>query len=550
MESPPRAALSGWPRLGLAGGLLGVFVLTVLPFALARRNPMWGDEGMFGYMAWASHSTGQPLYQVGYDSKPPGIFLLYQAVAAYDAAGVGRARLVVGVLAGLAACLLLYWLATEASLAAGLFAGLTAGLLFVYLPGQLAVAEVPLAFFTTLGFYLLYRGLRQERPARLWLAGTALGAAFAFKQVAAAEVLAAGLVIILWRRLSGRSLTRRPPPPAEEGDELPAYPSPQAQAAREAAKATAARVAILLLGFGTVWGIMLLWLAMSGQFAQFWRATVLWLIAGEYPRNEEGLASALVAFWRYRFVMVQAPALIALLACTPARRAGPEGRSPAREGLLSAVLGLWLVFSSAAFLASGWLADVQTPPCFPPLAGLVGLGFGVVGENLRAWARGWRTVGTALLVGLTLTPLADRYQIRLQAALGHLWARGRLHDDERLGRWLAAQVPPNEKIYVVGVEIPVYLHAQRRAPAPLFRIGLATTPQLQEQLLSDLRRDPPAAVVFTHLMHLRFMQECAQRLRKEFVAGSYAKAETGMAAYEVWLRAKRTSAFSPTDQRP
>ncbi len=550
MESPPRAALSGRPRLGLAGGLLGVFVLTVLPFALAGRNPMWGDEGMFGYMAWASHSTGRPLYQVGYDSKPPGIFLLYQAVAAYDAAGVGRARLVVGALAGLTACLLLYWLAMEISLPAGLFAGLTAGLLFVYLPGQLAVAEVPMAFFTTLGFYLVYRGLRQGGPTRLGLAAMALGVAFVFKQVAGAEALAAGLVIILWSRLRGRSLTPRPSPPTQEGENPPAYPPLQAGGAKGEAKATAVRVAVLLLGFVAVWGIMLLWLAISRQFAEFWRATVLWLVAGEYPRNEQGLASALVAFWRYRFVMVQGPALIALLAWTAAGRGGGEGRFPARGTLLPTVLGLWLVFSSAAFLASGWLADVQTPPCFPPLAGLVGLGFAVVWEHLRAWARGWRTVGTALLVGLTLAPLADRYQIRLQAALDHLSARGRLHDDERLGRWLAAQVPPTERIYVVGVEIPVYLHAQRLAPSPLFRIGLATTPQLQERLLSDLRHDPPAAVVFTHLMDLRFMQEFAQRLREEFVEGRYAKAQTGMAAYEVWLKAKPTSALAPTDQRP
>jgi hypothetical protein len=109
------------PVLGI--GLPLLLAVTLLPFGLAGRNPLWGDEGMFAYMAWAPTASGTPLYQAGHDPKPPGIFLLYQAVRGYDAAGVGRARLVVGFLAFLTAALLLVWLTVSVSPAAGLWAG-------------------------------------------------------------------------------------------------------------------------------------------------------------------------------------------------------------------------------------------------------------------------------------------------------------------------------------------------------------------------------------------------------------------------------------------
>ena len=497
MGPPPGLAVRAGPRYPLLLAALGVALLALLPFALSRHNPLWGDEAMFGYLAWAAHATGTPLYQVGYDSKPPGILWLYQAVRGYDAAGVGRARLVVGMLATATCALLVLWLGAAASVGAGIWAGLAAALMFAYLPGQLALAETPLTFCTTLGFYLLDRARRAPAARGFLLAGLALGLASVFKQTAAAELLAALLAIAF-------------------------IPSETTRRQRLAAAGAMAS------GFAAVNLAVVAWVAVTGQFSPYWGATVGWLLGGGYPALEESRLVVVRNFWQYRLVMVQVLAVCALVGFLAHERGGERG--------LTRILGLWLLLAGLAFLAPGWLTDNQLPPLFPPFAGLAGLGLAWIAGQMAGWRPGWRAAGALALAGLALGPLADRYQIRLKQAVRNERAAAGA-PVERLGEWIAAQVPSDQKIFVVGVEVQVYLHAHRLAPSPIYRLGLTTTPALQARLLHDLQADPPAVVVFTDLMELRWMQDLAARVRREFVAGRYLRVKHPEGGeYEVYLR--------------
>jgi hypothetical protein len=276
-----------------------------------------------------------------------------------------------------------------------------------------------------------------------------------------------------------------------------------------------------------VWAALAVWLAATGQLLDFWRASVVWTFAGGYPANPEGRAAALIAFFRYRFCWFAVPAAGALLAFRVARPA---------DQALRGLLGLWLLFALAAFAAPGWMTDNQTPPFFPALAALSGIGLAGVQAQFRSWRAPARTLGLALLVLLAATPLADRYQIRLRQSWSARHAPER-PVDQRLGAWLDARLPPGERLYVVGVWVPVYIHAHRLAPTPYFYTGLGTTPRVRAQVLGALREHPPGAVVFTYMIQRRYMQEFAAQVRAWVERGPYRRVELELPGVDgVYLR--------------
>jgi hypothetical protein len=193
---------------------VGLMVVVALPYVASFRAPIYAEEAAYAYVPWASQVTGQAFYNAAFENKTPGIFWLFQAVQGYDQPGVGRARLVQGALVWATALILLLWLSESVSLLAGAVAAFTYALtvptLVWWRTTVMAQTEPPMVLFTTLGFFLLYRGLRTSRSFWFILAGMALAGGFIFKQIAVLELVASVVVVLLLTRdLPGMARWRR-----------------------------------------------------------------------------------------------------------------------------------------------------------------------------------------------------------------------------------------------------------------------------------------------------------------------------------------------------
>ena len=193
-ESRPRV-----DRLrGICFGLLPVLLVTFVWRLPSFFDPPWvNDEGTYFAVA-TSMAHGYRLYARIWENKPPGIYLLFEAVYRQ----FGTSLISVRVAALLAVCvsttcafLIARHLLTEAAGAgAALFVGLFFGTPF--LEGTTANAEVFTSALCALGVYFWF--------VRGWplLAGVAVALAILFKSVAAFDAAAIGLWLLIHDRAS------------------------------------------------------------------------------------------------------------------------------------------------------------------------------------------------------------------------------------------------------------------------------------------------------------------------------------------------------------
>lgn len=476
-------------RAGTLGALLVLTVVVLLPYTLTRQ-PAWLDEAIFSYMARGPSALGLPYYHVGLDNKPPGVFLLYQMIAAFDPVGLWRMRMLQGLLVLGACVVLLLWLRREVSPQAGWWAAFLYAFLMAFTPGCLALTEPPMAAFTVVGFCLAYYGLRPGGGRLLVGAGLAWGLAITFKQVAVFD-LAAGLLVVGIAAGAGRR--------------------------GAAVGAVLGGAALCAMGVGAA-------LAATGQWPQFWEGAVVMLVEGTGAGSWATRLGNLPGYWRWILPVIQAPALTALLAYV--------ARPPRPLGLM---LGAWLIAGCLGVAASGHYLNHQSAQFFAPLAALSGVGGAWLlreGSCRSDWSA---RLALVLLTLLVFAVPVDKYRIRVQQELASRAQVGR-SGAEQLGTWLRAGVPGEETIYVLGNGMPVYFYARRFAPTRYFHTLLLTRPERRRLALADLEARPPLALVFAR-DYYEGQREFSAQVRAA-LGSRYRRllVHPGAPEYEVWWR--------------
>ena len=317
--------------------------------------------------------------------------------------------------------------------------------------GTQAFTEPPMILFTVLGLWLLWLGVTRRREAYLPLAGLACAAAVTFKQIAVLD-FAAALVFVA---LSGDLLAGR-----------------------------RLRYALLLVA-GCGAGLLALGAVMvaTHQWPQFWESAVTTLTSGASSMSASGrgerMADLLLrAPWRLPLALALAAGLAPL---------APGLRPLRRLGLI------WLGFTFAGFIGSGYASTHQTLPFLPPLCLLLGLGCVWLGGMPRArWAR-LTLVPLALLV-IWSQPLLG-YESRIKARL-HAQATEPASYLQPLGRRLDQRLPPGATIYTAGRDTVLYRLAGRRSASRYPYPGW-NSEAINRTILGDLEQARPAAIIVT-----------------------------------------------------
>ncbi|NLO73166.1 MAG: hypothetical protein GX100_03505 [candidate division WS1 bacterium] len=469
---------------------VGLMVVVALPYVASFRAPIYAEEAAYAYVPWASQVTGQAFYNAAFENKTPGIFWLFQAVQGYDQPGVGRARLVQGALVWATALILLLWLSESVSLLAGTVAAFTFAFtvptLVWWRTTVMAQTEPPMVLFTTLGFFLLYRGLRTSRSFWFILAGMALAGGFIFKQIAALELVASVVVVLL--------LTR----------DLPGV-------------ARWRRAGMVLGGFVLVAGALAVGMALTGQGASFWDTALMSLLRGSSHAMD-----IQACVWTFvGLVWFPAVAPLFLLATLPwlfGRRhaTSSEAATPAFGRFqLARLLALWLIFAAGGFPLAGELLQRQMLPFFAPLAGLVGLG--AVWLQAQWAGLSWSSRLARLLVIIAFTGL--RWGLDYGTNVTMALRRDPAAQDPavELGRMLGRYLPPGETLYSPDYGT-LYLDARRVAPTRYFAWVVWEVPGIPETVSADLlRRRPGVAILSTSGRR----EEVREALRQEIFRGRY-----------------------------
>ena len=196
---PVHARLFGW-ALGL---LLAVELLSLVPTWINAAPA--GDEALFGYVGYFWGQGDFLPYRDAFENKPPAIFWVFRKLIGEGrhlfsgpriAAAIGL--LVCSVFAGLLA-------AEVCGSGPGALLGMLCACLLLRrgIDGPLADTEAFMLPFVCLAMLVVYRAVTSGRTLPLVAAGVLFGIAFLFKPVAAAELAAAALVLLLLRRPRG-----------------------------------------------------------------------------------------------------------------------------------------------------------------------------------------------------------------------------------------------------------------------------------------------------------------------------------------------------------
>jgi 4-amino-4-deoxy-L-arabinose transferase-like glycosyltransferase len=440
--SPPASAKAAAPA-GAGGtvpgkpwvwglALVALTIVTRLP-VLAHQRP-FNDEGMYSLVAIEILEGGKP-YVDAVDRKPPLLFWTYAAILGV----VGRYNVF-----GLHAAAVAWVLLTMAGLYAvgrALFdrtTGFLAALLYsVYQPWlfheNLAFnGEVLMNLPLVWALFLAVRPTTSRLRPELVLAGVLLCLAFLLKQPAAIAALPVGLYLLLPSYRASRGLKMR-------------Y--------------SLLHAVWLTAGFFGTLGLVALVLNAQGilQEAYYWTISNHDL---PLTRWTKGLLMSLA------FAVLAWPMVWGSLISLSELRGGERvaGRWGGRHAELLA-LAILLVASCIAVVSTGRFYQHYYIQLIPPLALLSApvwaevLGRSVVPPHrwfsrhtLLAW------LGTSLLVSL----------------VSHAVGLARERDFSEVGRFIQARSTPDDRIYVWGQRVGIYLAAQRR-PASRYATNFPLT---------------------------------------------------------------------------
>ncbi|MFM7262997.1 MAG: hypothetical protein ACKO1X_04520 [Acidimicrobiales bacterium] len=384
-------------------------------------SPMAVDEG--GYLAVArAWFRGSDLYGRVWVDRPQGLLVLYGVL---DRVGLGSTF---GIrLLGLAACAVSMW---ACGVAAGALFGDRSRLPVVWaagialsipqIEGFSANAELLSCSVAAVGLALALRAAwnRDVPDTRLlFLAGLAAGAAVTVKQSGFDATVAAGVAVV-WT----------------------------AAVRKWGAKRHARAVAVAVAGAAVPVGAVLLHAALTG-FGDWW-----WAVAGVRLELKSALAPADYDKLREtaRIVLpivgVAAVTAVALLA---------RGWSRHRGAL--AVLAAWSLAALAAFWTGGLFHRHYWTILMYPLA----VGTGAALSTLRG-----RTVVAVAVAVLAVPTVSTARGIVMDDAevARDLHADSRLVRNEQAARWILANVPEDDSVWVMCASSSLYAESRRDPP--------------------------------------------------------------------------------------
>jgi len=435
--------------------------------AIALRAPLFDlplerDEGEYSYIAWRL-AAGETPYRDWFDQKPPAVFLAYRLALAWPGDPVPAIRAVAALfcagsalaLFGLARALLG---ATAAGLAALLFVFLSADPM---LQGPIANTEIFMVPWIAAAALLAVRCLGGARPpiAAALAIGLALGAATAFKQVAA--VNAPFLIWIYWLR-------------APRG---------------ERARATVRFAAALAAGGCAVWAAILLWFWQRGALAPALDAILfhnLEYAADLTPAERWGALQYFIpplvpsqgAAWLL--------AVIGLIAL--ARR---SDRTPA------IFLGGFALVNAVGVSASGFYFPHYFQQLLPAVAALAAAA--AVGGGA---APRWRV---ALVGAVAIAPLAyaavSFWRIDPAAASRRIYPDNNFDAMPAIAAEVASTTAPGDRVFVFGSEPEILFYARRVSASryiflfPVFGT-FSDAEQRQADVIAEVEAARPAAIVW------------------------------------------------------
>ncbi len=454
----------------LSGVTQALLLAAVLALSLALRSlvvdvPLERDEGQYAYIAWRWLDGAMP-YVDSFDQKPPGVYAMYAAsiallgrspVALHWAAAVytlgtlaavfAVGRRLAGPVAGLAAASLLAFLVTDRAFL-----------------GSAANTETFLLLPTTLAILCALRAV--DRRSAGWSAASGAFGALAclVKQVAAFDLLFAGLVV-----LAG-------------GADRPSI--------RRGA-ALAAGAALPVLGVG----------------AAFAAAGALDPLLDHVVRHNLGYAGR-VAWAEYpaAFLETFGPSLSA---CGPIYALALAGALLAPAHARTVALG-WLAFAFAGVAVGGYFRHHYFLQAAPAVAVLAGAGAAAVGRLLaggdsRRPAPEVFATAAVCAVALGIGLLASRtyfFPASPMARAHLLYGASPFHEATLVAEHIAARSDPDETVFVLGSEPQIPYLAGRRSASryilayPLFG-PYADAGDRQRDALAEVIAARPAFIVVT-----------------------------------------------------
>ncbi len=181
-----------------------LLLILLLLITVSMNGRMAEDEGIYNYVGWVWNQEGMAPYVDTMENKTPGIFMLYAISNTLFNTNILFIRSV-GIFFLYLTALLIYLIAKNLhSKNAGIISMIIFGLIVSWrrFDGALTThTETYMAFFVISAFYILIVGMRK----RLWkhwmlLAGSSLGFAIAFKQVAILDAFSLLIFFLLYNK--------------------------------------------------------------------------------------------------------------------------------------------------------------------------------------------------------------------------------------------------------------------------------------------------------------------------------------------------------------
>lgn len=478
-------------RLGLA---LIAFLLLAAGAALLSpllTYPFGRDQGAFATAADIIARGGVP-YRDVWDVKPPGVFYAYWASFAIFGRSTPAPR----------AFDILWTLATAAAVwslgrrLASKWVGAAAAFLFVlrYVAGYSYWNTTQADGFASLPLCLaMLMLIRAEERKHYWLA-LACGACIA---LAVLLKLTLGVVIVV---------------PILAALLLPREPFP----------CRAARALCYLLGCAGVLAVVV---------AALWRAGALgdalevmrWNAGYSHLRSPEPLASSLLT-QTTRFLLGLPHKwlfFIGLLAIIGAVDLGARPESARLRWLLPAWAGVLIasVWAQGKFYSYHWL------PALPPLCLLAAQGLRAIGSVLREAlspkaARALSAAGLLMVLALSAQAYWQALNWPLRYLAGRLscteftkrydrYGDFSLLADKQVAAFVRERTAPDDTVFIWGFEPLIYFLSDRRpATRFIYTVPLVTAwspPKWRQELMRDLERNPPRAIIVAHRDTLPWM---------------------------------------------
>ncbi len=453
------------------------------------------DEALYATTA-ASMATGQPPYRAGVESKPPGVFYLYEAGFAL----VGRYNMI-----GLHALTILWVLGT--AIAVGALARrasptstagpprrlttpviaslLYAGFVIVQEPQVLAsqcelLYSLPLAIAAWL---IVRRGLGAGPGAVIALAGAGVlcGLATLIKPTAVSLPAAAAAWLVLRRPVLGAGSRFA-------GD--------------------VGRAAALWLGVAIAWGLAALYFTHLGV----WHDLIYWAFRwtlGLYIPTGTAHSPWLVRFAASFLPWLGLVMILWVLAVVALRGVRPRTAAAASEPTqVTWLLAAWTLAATAMIFLGGRFYDHYFPAVIPPLAALAAVGFARVRDS-RRWCR-------AVAIG-ALVPVVGCWLASWPFARTMQWLGNEPNAYDQISTYVHDHTRADERVFVWGYFPLIYVAADRLSATRFVgchyvtgyaAIGLAQdlpaeiedqlgVPDAISTLLADLEAFRPALIIDT-----------------------------------------------------